>query len=73
MQVDGQFDFSDESLVIRAAIEGHGLALIWEDVAQSSILEGVVVRVLDDWCQAFSGYHLYYPDRRHPLPAFTAF
>ncbi|MCR6727712.1 LysR family transcriptional regulator [Agrobacterium fabrum] len=73
VRVDGPFVFSDESLAIRAAIEGHGLALIWDDVAQPSIQSGRLVRVLDDWCQAFPGYHLYYPDRRHPSPAFTAF
>lgn len=32
---------------------------------------GRLVRVLDDWCQPFSGYHLYYPSRRQPTPAFA--
>jgi len=27
--------------------------------------------VLDDWCALFSGYHLYYPNRRQPAPAFA--
>lgn len=72
VRVDGPFVFSDESLATRAAIEGHGLAMIWEDAAQQAISEGVLVRVLDEWCPAFPGYHLYYPDRRHPSPAFTA-
>ncbi|MCR6727728.1 LysR family transcriptional regulator [Agrobacterium fabrum] len=72
VRVDGPFVFSDESLATRAAAEGHGLAMIWEDAAQRGISDGTLVRVLDDWCPAFSGYHLYYPDRRHPSPAFTA-
>jgi len=29
------------------------------------------VRVLSDWCPPFSGYHLYYPSRRQPSPAFA--
>jgi DNA-binding transcriptional LysR family regulator len=33
---------------------------------------GRLVIVLGDWCPAFAGYHLYYPDRRHPTPAFAA-
>lgn len=72
VRVDGPFVFSDESLATRAAVEGHGLAMIWEDTAQRAISEGTLVRVLNDWCPAFPGYHLYYPDRRHPSPAFTA-
>jgi DNA-binding transcriptional LysR family regulator len=30
-----------------------------------------LIRVLDDWCAPFSGYHLYYPSRRQQTPAFT--
>jgi len=26
--------------------------------------------VLDEWCPYFPGYHLYYPNRRDPSPAF---
>jgi hypothetical protein len=29
------------------------------------------MRVLADWCQPFAGYHLYYPSRRQPTPAFA--
>ena len=25
---------------------------------------------LADWCPPFAGYHLYYPSRRQPTPAF---
>ncbi|WP_349962437.1 LysR family transcriptional regulator [Rhizobium sp. ZPR3] len=71
VRVDGPFVFSDESLGIQAAIEGHGLAMVWEDKVLGALSEGRLVRVLDEWCQPFSGYHLYYPDRRHPSPAFT--
>ncbi len=30
---------------------------------------GTLVRVLEDWCDPFPGYHLYYPSRREPEPA----
>jgi len=30
-----------------------------------------LIRVLVDWCPPFSGYHLYYPSRRQPTPAFA--
>lgn len=32
---------------------------------------GRLVRVLEDWCPPFPGFHLYYPSRRHPSPAFS--
>lgn len=35
------------------------------------IREGRLIRVLEDWCEPFPGYHLYYPSRRHALPAFA--
>lgn len=38
---------------------------------QAHIADGRLVKVLDDWCAPFSGYHLYYPSRRQPTPAFA--
>ena len=29
------------------------------------------MRVLADWCPPFPGYHIYYPSRRQPSPAFS--
>jgi DNA-binding transcriptional LysR family regulator len=37
------------------------------------IAEGRLIRVLEDWCQPFPGYHLYYPSRRQPTAAFSLF
>ncbi|MNU04181.1 LysR substrate binding domain protein [compost metagenome] len=53
--------------------EGYGLACVLEDQAENLIRRGELVRVLDDWCPAFAGYHLYYPDRRQLPPAFALF
>jgi DNA-binding transcriptional LysR family regulator len=33
--------------------------------------DGRLLRVLQDWCPPFDGYHLYYPTRRQPSPAFS--
>ena len=33
--------------------------------------EGRHVRVLDDWCEPFPGYHLYYPSRHQHSAAFA--
>ena len=32
---------------------------------------GRLIRVLEDWCPPFPGYHLYYPSRRHFSPALS--
>jgi DNA-binding transcriptional LysR family regulator len=42
-----------------------------EDLAQPHVAAGRLKRVLEDWCPAFPGYHLYYPSRRHSSPAFS--
>jgi|SRR5579859_1725796 len=71
MQVDGQCVFSGSPLALRAALAGHGLAYVPQDLVVEHLAANRLVRVLDDWCQPFSGYHLYYPNRRQPSPAFT--
>jgi DNA-binding transcriptional LysR family regulator len=52
-------------------LAGLGLAYMVEDVAQPYIDGGTLVRVLEDWCLPFSGYHLYYPSRRQSSSAFN--
>jgi DNA-binding transcriptional LysR family regulator len=50
---------------------GLGLAYVTEDSVQAYLAEGRLIRVLADWCPSYPGYHLYYPSRRQPTPAFT--
>lgn len=52
-------------------MKGLGLAYLTEGHARPHISDGRLVRVLGDWCPPFSGYHIYYPSRRQPSPAFT--
>jgi len=56
---------------MRAALDGAGLAYPPLDRVQPCLDEGRLVHVLADWCPPFSGYHLYYPSRRQPSPAFA--
>lgn len=71
MRVDGQLVFNGAYQVLNAARGGFGLACILEDMVQADLAEGRLMRVLGDWCAPFSGYHLYYPSRRQPSPAFA--
>jgi len=72
VHVDGSFILNDLDILIDAALHGAGLAIVMEDMVAPFITDGRLVRVLDDWSPPFSGYHLYYPNRRYPSPAFAA-
>jgi DNA-binding transcriptional LysR family regulator len=71
VRVDGQLIFNTAPPQVDAALAGLGLALLPEDELMPHIEAGALVRVLEDWCPTFTGYHLYYPSRRQPSPAFS--
>lgn len=71
VRVDGQLTFSRLSQRLTACLAGFGLAFVPEETAAPYIAEGRLIRVLEDWCDPFPGYHLYYPSRRQSSPAFA--
>jgi DNA-binding transcriptional LysR family regulator len=71
VRVEGQLVFNNIGLRLSSALNGLGLAYMPEDLALPHIEDGRLVRVLEDWCAPFTGYHLYYPSRRHASPAFA--
>jgi DNA-binding transcriptional LysR family regulator len=71
VRVEGQLVFNNIALRLNSALAGLGLAYMPEDLALEYIAEGRLIRVLEDWCEPFPGYHLYYPSRRHSSPAFA--
>ncbi len=70
VKVEGPLVFNRTPLVIQAAIAGHGIGFLLEDAVAPWIQKGALVPLLDDWCEPFDGYFLYYPSRRHSSPAF---
>jgi DNA-binding transcriptional LysR family regulator len=68
VRVAGQLTFNRASFALQAAREGRGLGFLMEDMAARDLADGSLVRVLEDWCEPFEGYHLYYPSRRHQSP-----
>jgi DNA-binding transcriptional LysR family regulator len=70
--VDGPLVVDDVQLLIRAAIDGVGLAFLMEQHAAPYLADGRLIRVLEDWCEPFAGYFLYYPSRRQQPAALSA-
>ena len=71
VHVEGQLTFNNLGLRIEAALAGCGIAYLPEDQVRAHIAQRRLVRVLADWCPTYAGYHLYYPSRRQPTPAFS--
>ena len=70
--VNGPLIVDDVELVIGAAVDGIGLAFVGEDRVEEHLSDGTLIRVLDDWCQPFPGFFLYYPSRRQQPAALAA-
>lgn len=71
VRVEGQLTFNATSQQINAAVAGMGLVYAPEGMLQPYIARGRLRRVLDDWCQPYAGYHLFYPSRRQSSAAFS--
>jgi DNA-binding transcriptional LysR family regulator len=72
VSVSGPLVFTDPEFTLRAALDGLGLAYMFEEHVTDYLSRGQLVRVLEDWCPPFDGYFLYYPSRRHQPPALQA-
>jgi len=72
VHVEGQLVFNGTFQMLNAALAGFGLAYVPEDVAKPHLAKRRLTRVLEEWCPPYSGYHLYYPSRRQPTPAFSS-
>ena len=68
IEVDGPLTLNDQDLMLQAALDGTGLAYVFESQAAALLKQKKLVRVLADWCPAYPGFFLYFP-RRMQLPA----
>jgi len=71
VRVEGQFIANGSMSLLNAACAGLGLAHVPEGMAKPHVDDGRLLRVLEDWCEPSSGYHLYYASRRQSSPAFA--
>jgi DNA-binding transcriptional LysR family regulator len=70
--VNGPLIVDEVAILIRAAIDGVGLAVMSDEQAAPHLATGELVRVLDDWCAPYPGFFLYYPSRRQQPAALAA-
>ncbi|MER9753129.1 LysR family transcriptional regulator [Mesorhizobium sp. M0166] len=71
--VQGPLILDEDHLIANAAVDGAGLAFVFEDYVRDALAAGKLVRVLEDWCPPFDGFFVYYPSRRQMRPALRAF
>jgi DNA-binding transcriptional LysR family regulator len=70
--VSGSLVLDDEDLVIQAAIDGAGVALVAANRAAPHVERGELLRVMKDWTPPFPGFFLYYPHRKQQPAALVA-
>jgi len=72
VSVSGPLIVNDVEVTLRAALDGLGLAFLFEEHAAEHIARRKLVRILEDWCPPFDGFFLYYPSRRQQPAALQA-
>ncbi|MGY4395458.1 DNA-binding transcriptional LysR family regulator [Sphingomonas sp. UYAg733] len=65
VDVNGPITLGDQELMIEAALQGCGLAYVWDNRVMPYLASGKLIRCLDDWCAPDDGLFLYYPSRRY--------
>lgn len=73
IDVTGPLTLNDQDLMVDAALDGAGLAYVFEKQVEDLIAKRKLVRVLADWCPAYPGFFMYYPSRRQLPAALRAF
>ncbi|MBM7049420.1 MULTISPECIES: LysR family transcriptional regulator [Rhizobium] len=73
IEVQGPLTLGDLDIMLDAAVNGSGLAFLFEDHARPALEDGRLIRVLEDWCPYYPGFFLYYPSRRQLPTALRAF
>jgi DNA-binding transcriptional LysR family regulator len=71
--VDGPLIVNEPDIAVRAAVDGVGIAYLFEHQVRPLIEAGQLVRLLREWTPPFPGFYLYYPSHRQVPPALRAF
>ncbi len=73
LEVGGPLVADNTALMIRAALDGVGLAFVFEELVTEHVARGALERVLEDWCPVAPRFYLYYPGRRQVPATLRAF
>jgi len=73
VDVPGTLTLPQQELIRHAALQGLGLAYLFEDGIAEDLRAGRLVCALEDWCPPFAGFFIYYPSGRQMRPALRAF
>lgn len=73
VDVGGPLILADDRAVVAACLDGAGLAFVFENRIQNELATGQLIRVMEDWCEPFDGFYIYYPTRHQMRPALRAF
>ncbi len=65
VDVAGPVTLVEQELMVEAALQGCGLAYVWDFRVQDHIASGKLVRCLEDWCPHGGDFYIYYSSRRH--------
>jgi DNA-binding transcriptional LysR family regulator len=75
-KVSGSLVTDDGHFMLRAAMDGVGVAYVVETHAAGPLASGLLQPLLEPYAAPFPGFFLYYPSRRHvpaPLKLFSQF
>ncbi len=64
VKVTGQLTCNGAYQIVNGALDGVGLAFVPDDLIANHVVEGRLVRVMEDWCPTFPGLHIFYASRR---------
>ncbi|KAF1014780.1 MAG: HTH-type transcriptional regulator PgrR [Stenotrophomonas maltophilia] len=73
VDVPGRLTLGNQTSIIGAVLDGIGLAYVLEDATRPYLDDGRMVAVLEEWCDSFPGFALYYPKQRQMTAALRAF
>jgi DNA-binding transcriptional LysR family regulator len=70
--VEGHVVTNDGAVLVDAALDGLGLAYVFESMVSRLVAEKRLMRVLERYCPEIPGYFLYYPSRLNLAPKLKA-
>lgn len=72
VMVEPEITTNDMALMIKLAVAGAGITFGMEESFRAPIDRGELVTLLEEFCPFFTGFNLYYPNRRNVAPKLRA-